>query len=128
MTVPRQSLLLKIYIGEDHYSKGIPVYEEIMWEAKKVNLGGATVIKGSMGLGHIGVLQTKESMRNNDLPVVIEAIDSPEKIHAFIPIAVKLLGNHGIIATSQVTVFHQGKHQHPPAGPYAPEWKIKSFD
>ena len=80
MTIPQLSTLLKIFIGEDYYSKGIPVYEEILWEAKKEGLAGAAVFKGAMGLGHVGVLQTKESARNSTLPVEIEIIDAPEKI------------------------------------------------
>ena len=108
MTIPLHSLLLKIYIGEGYFSAGMPIYEEIMWEAKKLHMGGATVIKGQMGLGHAGVLQNKENARDNDLPVLVEVIDSAEKIQNFIPIVTKLLGNHGIIDTSEVTVVHQG--------------------
>jgi PII-like signaling protein len=76
-----------------------------------------------MGLGHIGTIQSKENARDHDLPVLIEAIDSPEKINSFIPIAVKLLGNHGLIMTAEVKVVHQGKLY---AVPKSPE--IKSYD
>ena len=128
VTMPPRSLLLKIYIGEGCSSKGVPVYEEVLWEAKQYGLSGATVIRGDMGLGHIGVLQDKKNPRNHDLPVLVEAIDSAEKIQSFIPIAAKLLGNHGIIATCEVTVVHQGKSPAAPKENDDPALKIKSYD
>lgn len=124
MTIPTNSLLLKIYIGEKYFSKGIPAYKEILWEAKKFGLGGATVIRCEMGLGHTGSIQEKENQKNNDLPVLIEIVDAPDKIHGFIPVAAALLGNHGLITTvSEVTVFHQGKLYDTP---HAEE--IRSYD
>ena len=108
MTIPSVCLLLRVYIGKELFAGGSPVYEEIVYEAKKANLGGVTVIQAVEGFGHIGVLQSEDNPHNNDLPVLIEVIDSPEKIRNFIPVVAKLLGNHGLITTSEVHVVHQG--------------------
>lgn len=108
MTIPTTCLLLRIYIGKEHFAGGAPLYEEIVYEAKKASLGGTTVIAGALGFGHIGVLQSEDNPRNNDLPVLIEVVDTPEKIRNFIPIVAKLLGNHGLMTTSEVRVVHQG--------------------
>lgn len=128
MTLPPRSLLLKIYVGEKYVSRGMPLYEEILWEAKKFHLGGATAVKGLMGLGHIGTMQSTEGGRHNDLPVIIEAIDSPEKIHSFISRVVKMLGNHGLIITMDVNVAHQGVMWPHASLPDDPDLKIKSYD
>lgn len=108
MTVPLHAALLKIYVGEKFFSKSIPAYQEILWEAKEMGLGGCTVIKCEMGYGHIGVTQSKGDEKHDDLPVLIEITDSQDKIERFAYVAGKILGNHGLILMSDVTVLHQG--------------------
>lgn len=119
MSMPERCLMMRAYIGEGYTSPHghNPIYQEIVWEAKRAQLGGATVTKGPIGLGHIGTIHDKDNSRHSDdLPVVVEIIDSPEKIMAFVPHAAKLMGNHGLIVTHDVTVHHQG---HPNAVPRA---------
>jgi PII-like signaling protein len=108
MTINQRAQLLKIYIGEGYISHGLPIYEQIIWEAKKENLGGVTVVKGMAGLGHQHVMQEEGDEIRHDVPIVIEIIDTPENIQKFIPTAAKLMGNHGLIALSDVTVLHKG--------------------
>lgn len=100
---------MRVYIGEGYSSKGTSIYEDLMWEARQLHLGGATVIRGMMGLGHIGVVQEKDNAVNHDLPVIVEAVDTDDKIQAFISVARKILGNHGLIITSDVTIVHKGE-------------------
>ena len=107
MKVPTQKKLLKIYISAAYFTGSIPVYEAILYAAKEAGLIGATLIKGSMGLGHLGRIESKETYPNYDtFPMLIEIIDIPEKVENFIPVAANLLGNHGIIAATEVTVYH----------------------
>lgn len=106
MTVSSSCMLLRIYIGRKELSRGTPVYETIMWEAKSLHLG-ATLIAGLLGIGHVGALQRAETL-NDDLPVIIDVIDTPQKISSFIPVVAKLLGNHGLMTTSTINVVHRG--------------------
>ena len=120
MTVPFHAAHLKIYVGEKFFSKSIPAYEEILWEAKEMGLGGCTVIKCEMGYGHIGVTQSKEDEKHDDLPVLIEIVDSVDKIGRFAAVAAKILGNHGLILMQDATVLHQGSPHNAPPSPGHP--------
>ncbi len=108
MTIHQPAKLLKIYIGESYYFNGFPIYETILGEAKQQNISGVTVIRGDEGMGHVGVVQNRDNERNHDLPIMIEIIDTAEKIEKFIPAAAKVMGNHGLIAVSDVTIVHRG--------------------
>jgi len=103
----RSGKLLKIYIGEGYYSGGHPVFETIVSEARRHGMG-VTVLRGTEGVGHTGVLQDGENARNHDMPMVLEIIDLAENIEKFVPLAVKMMGNHGIAVTSDVSIVHRG--------------------
>ncbi len=107
MSAPTHSLLLRIYIGQLQGTKGIPLFEDILWRAKKAKLARASVFKGEMGFGHVGTIQSKKSSRDNDVPILIEILDAPEKIRKFIPAITKAMGNHGLVTVSEVEVVHQ---------------------
>ena len=76
--------LLRIFIGESDKAGHQPLYEAIVYEAKKRGLAGATVLKGVMGFGANSRVHTAKLFDiSADLPVVIEIVDSEEKIRAF---------------------------------------------
>ncbi len=77
--------LLRIFIGEsDKYGKQ-PLYEKIVFEAKKLGLSGATVTRGIMGFGANSKIHTTKLLEiSSDLPLIIEIVDSEEKIRKFI--------------------------------------------
>ena len=87
MTLPRDAVLLRIFIGEDDKSDGRPLYEAIVLKAREPQLAGATVLRGPMGFGHSSRLHTTKILRlSEDLPLVIEIVDTEDKINAFLPV------------------------------------------
>ena len=86
MKIPEDGKLLRIFIGEQDKWKGQPLYEAIVHLAKKEKMAGATVVKGFMGFGAKSHMHTTKLLRlSEDLPIVIEIVDSEEKINQFLP-------------------------------------------
>lgn len=81
-----ESLLLRIYLGELEKFGHQPLYEAIVLKARETGLAGATVLRGPMGFGAHSHLHTAKILRlSENLPVVIEIVDTPERIDAFLP-------------------------------------------
>jgi len=86
MQTDSEAKLLRIFIGESDKYHGRPVYEEIVLKAREANLAGATVIKGIMGFGANSKIHTSKLLTlSEDLPLIIEIVDTLEKIEKFIP-------------------------------------------
>jgi len=86
MKIPADVKLLRIFIGEADKWNGKPLYEEIVLLAKKNSMAGATAIKGFMGFGCKSHMHTTKLLRlSEDLPIIIEIVDSEEKINGFLP-------------------------------------------
>ncbi len=86
MKLPEEAELLRIFIGESDRYNGKPLYEAIVEEARRQCLGGATVFRGLLGYGAHSRMHTAKLLRlSEDLPIVIEIVDSTEKIEAFLP-------------------------------------------
>jgi PII-like signaling protein len=86
MKIPAEGKLLRIFIGEADTWQGQPLYEAIVLLAKKEGMAGATVLKGFMGFGCKSHMHTAKLLRlSEDLPVIIEMVDSEEKINRFLP-------------------------------------------
>ncbi len=116
MTVERDALLLRIFIGEDAKYHGKPLYETIVLRAREAHLAGATVLRGPMGFGHSSKLHSSKILRlSEDLPLVIEIVDNEDKIRAFLPLLAPLeIG--GLITLEKVQVLLYGEHvAHEPA-------------
>lgn len=87
MNLPEEGQLLRIFIGESDRHEGKPLYEWIVLEAKKRGLAGATVLRGMMGFGASSRIHTTKILRlSEDLPVIIEIVDSNEKLKEFIAV------------------------------------------
>lgn len=85
MKIPHEGQLLRIFIGEGNRHEGRPLYEWIVMQAKKAGLAGATVLRGIMGYGANSRIHTSRIMRlSEDMPVIIEIVDTPEKLAAFL--------------------------------------------
>jgi PII-like signaling protein len=81
-----QGILLRILIGEDDRYKGRPLYEQIVLKARELKLAGATVFRGIMGFGADSLIHTAKILQlSEDMPVVIEIIDTEENINKIIP-------------------------------------------
>jgi hypothetical protein len=86
MLIHREAKLLRIFIGDSDKISHVPVYEDIVINAKKAGLAGATVFKGIMGFGGSSRIHTSKILRlSEDLPLIIEIVDEIEKIEKFLP-------------------------------------------
>jgi PII-like signaling protein len=87
MILPREGHLLRIFIGESDRHEGMTLYEWIVRRAREQGLAGATVLRGLGGFGAHSRLHTAKVLRlSADLPIVIEIVDTIQKIEAFLPI------------------------------------------
>jgi len=85
MQLPREGQLLRIFIGESDKYEGKPLYEWLVIQAKEHGLAGATALRGLMGFGANSRIHTSKILRLSlDLPIVVEIVDTPEKIEAFL--------------------------------------------
>lgn len=85
MKLPANGQLLRIFIGESDKHEGIPLYEWLVIQAKEQGLAGATVLRGLMGFGANSRIHTSKILRLSlDLPIVVEIVDTPENIKAFL--------------------------------------------
>ena len=112
MTIPTEGKLLRIFIGEADRWQGKPLYEAIVTEARKRGLAGATVVKGFMGFGAHSRIHTAKLLElSQDLPIVIEIVDAPEKIEAFLPDLEAMVGD-GLITLerAEVILYRPGRH------------------
>jgi len=108
MALSRDAVLLRIFIGEDDKADHRPLYEAIVLKAREMHLAGATVLRGPMGFGHSSVLHTTKIVRlSQDLPIVIEIVDSEEKINAFIDAVEGIMGS-GLMTLEKVKVVQYG--------------------
>ena len=106
MQPPQAALLLRIFIGESDRWQHKPLYEAIVLAAREAHLAGATVLRGPMGFGKSSRLHTSKILRlSEDLPLVIEIVDSEEKINAFLPTLDKMMGG-GLVTLEKVKVLH----------------------
>ena len=86
MMIPAEGTLLRIFLGESDRHGGRPLYEVIVLKAREMGLAGATVLRGSMGFGKRSRLHTAKILRlSEDLPIVVEIVDSEEKIQELMP-------------------------------------------
>ena len=116
MTLPRDAMLLRIFFGEDDKFKSRPLYEAIVVAARQAHLAGATVLRGPMGFGHSSRLHTTKILRlSEDLPMIIEIVDSEDKIKAFLPILDAMMPS-GLVTLEKVQVLQYGRDiKHAPA-------------
>ena len=106
MKTSEEGYLLRIFVGESDKQGHIPLYEMIVLKAREAGLAGATVIRGVMGFGRHSVMHTAKILRlSEDLPMIVEIVDSLEKIEAFLP-ALKTMVTDGLVTLEKVKVIH----------------------
>jgi len=105
MKIPHEAVLLRIFIGESDRHGHQPLYEAIVLKAREAHLAGATVLRGPMGFGKSSRLHTAKILRlSMDLPIVVEIVDSEEKIQAFLPLLDQMMGG-GLVTLEKVRVI-----------------------
>jgi uncharacterized protein len=112
MHLPEDAVLLRIFIGESDRYQHRPLYEAIVLKARELELAGATVLRGPMGFGKSSHLHTAKILRlSMDLPIVIEIVDTAQKINGFLPVLDEMMGG-GLVTLERMKVIRyqeQGK-------------------
>jgi hypothetical protein len=112
MQLPHEAELLRIFIGESDKYGGRPLYEVIVESARKRGMAGATVIRGLMGFGANSRMHTAKILRlSEDLPLVIEIVDKPERIAEFLPELDSMIGE-GLVTLERIRVIAY-RHKQP---------------
>ena len=105
MEIPHEAVLLRVHLGESDKWQHQPLYEAIVLKARELHLAGATVLRGPMGFGRSSRLHTAKILRlSEDLPLVIEIVDSEEKVNAFLPELDKMIRG-GLVTLEKVKVI-----------------------
>ena len=108
MALSRDAVLLRIFIGEDDKADHRPLYEAIVLKAREMHLAGATVLRGPIGFGPSSRLHGAKMLRlSQDLPLVIEIVDSEEKINGFVDAIEGMMGS-ALVTTEKVKVIQYG--------------------
>lgn len=105
MKLPVEAELLRIFIGESDMHQGRPLYEAIVQEARRRGMAGATVLRGTLGFGAHSRIHTAKILRlSEDLPMVVEIVDKPERIAEFLPDLDGLI-DEGLVTLERVRVI-----------------------
>ncbi len=108
MQIPKEATLLRIFIGESDRFDHKPLYEAIVLKAREMHIAGATVLRGPMGFGHSSRLHTAKILRlSEDLPLVIEIVDSEDKIKTLLDVIDGMMQS-GLITLEKVRVLQYG--------------------
>jgi len=103
--LPQECLLLRVFIGEDDEYKHRPLYKAIVHRARELGMAGATLLRGRMGYGRSNHLHNASIlMLSFDLPMVLEIVDTPERIEAFLPELKKMMPT-GLITTERAQII-----------------------
>lgn len=105
MKIPQDGYLLRVFLGESDRWEGQPLYEAIVLKARELHLAGATVLRGPMGFGAHSRLHTAKILRlSEDLPIIIEIVDSKEKIDELLP-HIDQMVQEGLVTLERVQVI-----------------------
>lgn len=108
MTLPHDSMLLRIFIGESARFEHKPLYEAIVLKARETGLAGATVLRSPMGYGQSSRLHTAKILQlSEDLPIVIEIVDEEPKLRIFLSLLESMMGS-GMVTLEKVQVIRYG--------------------
>ena len=111
MELPKDAMLLRIFFGERDRLDGKPLYEAIVKEARQAHMAGATVLRGPMGYGHSTRVHRSSFLDiSEDLPIVIEIVDTLEKIDGFLPVLDGMMKS-GLVTLEKVQVLTYGPNE-----------------
>lgn len=109
MQTREDAVLLRVFIGERERHDHHPLYEAIVRAARDAKLAGASVLRGMMGYGHAGRIEYAKILDLSDnLPVVVEIVDTEEKVEAFLPTLDAMMGS-GLVTLEKVRVLRYGR-------------------
>jgi PII-like signaling protein len=106
-----EATLLRVFIGDRDRHGHMPLYEAIVLKAREMHLAGATVLRSPMGFGKSSRMHTAKILQlSTDMPLVIEIVDAPEKIEAFLPVLDEMMEG-GLVTLEKVQIIHYRAHQ-----------------
>jgi hypothetical protein len=105
MKISEEGQLLRIFIGESDKWEGKPLYEALVLKAREMGLAGATMLRGLMGYGAASRVHTVKILRlSEDLPIIVEIVDSQEKIASFLPVIDEMI-QEGLVTLERVQII-----------------------
>ena len=108
MESPKTATLLRLFVGERERYGHQPLYEAIVLKAREHGLAGATVLRGVVCYGHSSKLHTAKILRlSEDLPFVVEIVDTDEHIEEFLPVLDAMMSS-GLVTLEKVKVVQYG--------------------
>jgi PII-like signaling protein len=111
MHLPTDAQLLRIFVGESDHHDGHPLYQVIVEAAKKDGLAGATVLRGLMGFGAHSRMHTAKILRlSEDLPIIIEIVDRPDRIESFLK-KIDPMIEEGLVTLEKANVIAYRAHK-----------------
>jgi len=121
MKLPSDGYLLRIFIGESDHWHHRPLYEAIVMKVRELGMAGATVVRGPMGFGANSRVHTTKILRlSEDLPLIIEIVDTKERIDALLPHLDEMV-DEGLVTLEPVQViFYRHNKGAPPVEPAGP--------
>ena len=110
MNTLEEGYLLRIFIGESDRYDHHPLYEQIVLKARAAGLAGATVYRGVMGFGKNTTVHTAKILRlSEDLPMVVEIVDTLDKVETFLPVLDEMVAD-GLVTLEKIRVIHCKAH------------------
>jgi len=105
MKISEDGQLLRVFVGESDKWEGKPLYEALVLKAREMGLAGATMLRGLMGYGAASRVHTAKILRlSEDLPVIVEIVDSQEKIASFLPVIDEMI-QEGLVTLERVQII-----------------------
>lgn len=112
MKIAEDGQLLRIFIGESDHWEGKPLYEAIILKARERGIAGATMLRGLMGFGAASRIHTAKILRlSEDLPIVVEIVDSADKIETLLPVIDEMV-QEGLVTLEKVRVIQYRHKEH----------------
>jgi len=115
MNIPEDAVQLRIFLGENDRCHHKPLYEAIVLRARELHMAGATVLRGPMGFGKSSRLHTAKLERlSEDMPFLVEIIDSKAKIDEFLPVLDQMISESGssvLVTWESVKVLRYGRNE-----------------
>ena len=116
MRLPKDAVLLRVFLAEQDRCGHQPLYEAIVFKAREMHMAGATVLRGPLGFGLSTRVHSARILRlSEDLPMVVEIVYTQDKIDAFLPVLDPMMGS-GLVTLEKVQVLQYGTTRVPPAG------------
>jgi PII-like signaling protein len=110
MELPRDAVLLRIFVEERDEHEGQPLFRKIVLKAREMRLAGATVLRGPLGFGRSTQLHASNIFQLSfDVPIVIEIVETEQKIQEFLAAAEDIFGDELITLEKVQAIFYKGK-------------------